>query len=85
MAKKTVRIVSPDDLASALRENVPFSFDAIAAIGEERREYLAQMKQALESDNIDQLKVYARRLCGMPPDPTRTEGQRSGKTKTKKK
>jgi hypothetical protein len=42
--------------------------DALITIAEERKGYVEQMRSALISGDDVQLKLYARKLCGMPPE-----------------
>jgi hypothetical protein len=59
--------VSPaDESAHVLPENS--ELDTVMAIAKERSEYLLKMKEALLSGDDEQLKVYARKLCGLAPE-----------------
>lgn len=57
------------------------SLGALTAIAEERRGYILRMKEALTSGDNKQLVIYARRLCGLSPIPTKSEVQYHGKKK----
>jgi hypothetical protein len=46
------------------------SLDAVVQIAEERAGYLEKMRAALLSNDDAQLKLYARKLCGLPPEST---------------
>jgi hypothetical protein len=53
--------------------------DAVIEIANERNGYLAKMKEPLLSNDDAQLKFYASKLCGIPPEstPSRTPPAKS--------
>jgi hypothetical protein len=53
--------------------------DAVIAISNEIHGWLGKLKEALLSGDDEQLKIYARRLCGLPPEspaPPKPKGKR---------
>jgi hypothetical protein len=82
LAAKELRTTSPDESAHVLPENS--ALDAVIAIAEERNGYLERMREALLSGDDVQLKLYARKLCGLPSEP-QPETQQSTKPTIKRK
>jgi hypothetical protein len=79
LAAKDLRPRPPNESAHILLENS--EVDAVIAIAKERNGYVERMREALLSGDDVQLKIYARKLCGLSPESvpataTKTEGKR---------
>jgi hypothetical protein len=62
-ASKVCGIPIPARYKIQLPDNSPLA--AIIRVAEERIEYVAHLSEALGSGDIEELKLYARKLCGM--------------------
>lgn len=68
-SKNRIDVVQPDKFTL----QAGASLEAVIQIAEEREGYLLKMKDALVSEDDVQLKLYARKLCGLPSEPQQTQ------------
>lgn len=67
-SKKTrAGVVPPEEFS--MQGTGPGVLDAAIEIAEEIRGWLGKLKEALLSEDDVQLKLYARKLCGLPSEP----------------